>query len=177
MPDDSTPRICPRSGHPMTHHVIDDLHLDVCPSCGGVWYDAGQFTRLVNDGPKEADVAVKFEPPQMTAVQTDRKEMCPIDKIPLHPSLYKGHPGIEIATCYECAGIFMTAESLKALDKFEADHNGMPAAPQLSEEEIVDAATLDAQKAADVYRSKLAIYGWGMFDWHSMYQLNNLPPQ
>lgn len=176
MVNDSAVRICPRTGHSMTHHVIDDLHLDICDSCGGVWYDAGQFTRLIRDGEKEVAEALADEPPKLTPVQSGRREMCPVEGLPLHQSLYKGHPGIEISTCFECGGIFITAEALRALDKFETEHGGvMPEDPQVPAEAGVLMGQMEAQRASDIFRSQLATNFWNVLSWRNYYSINNIP--
>jgi Zn-finger nucleic acid-binding protein len=145
----------------MTHHDLADLHLDLCGNCGGVWYDAGQFTRLINDGRAEVDAVEKMEPAKLTAVEKPAKMACPIDSSVLHQGLFKGHQGITISTCYECAGIFIDANSLKQLDAIEDSPEGLAKQPVLTGEELAMAAQLDAQAVGDLYRSKLAWYSWG----------------
>jgi uncharacterized protein len=43
---------CPRDGTLLTEQEIDHVKLDVCPSCKGVWLDAGELEQLrrVNRG-------------------------------------------------------------------------------------------------------------------------------
>ena len=59
-----TSRLCPKDGTPlreMRFQVHTDLHVDVCPACGGVWLDAqelsqalGLLDRPVETAPRQA---------------------------------------------------------------------------------------------------------------------------
>lgn len=37
---------CPRDGRPMLIAHLDDIELDLCPSCGGLWFDGEEFSAL-----------------------------------------------------------------------------------------------------------------------------------
>ena len=174
MSDTTIARDCPQCGTAMSHHNLEDLHLDLCDACGGIWYDAGQFTRLLKDGASEVAGAERLEPPLLKPLDHPATLSCPLDALPLHHSLFKGHPGVEIATCYECGGIFMPANSLKQLDTLENKPGGLSDVPQLSPEEIAQIGQMDAQAAADIYRAKLACYTWGGYDHSAAWSAMNL---
>jgi Zn-finger nucleic acid-binding protein len=39
----TTNRACPKCSVKLDPETVDDVVIDVCPSCGGVWLDAGEF--------------------------------------------------------------------------------------------------------------------------------------
>lgn len=43
---------CPRCGCNLAEREVDQVKMDVCPECGGVWLDKGELEqlRLVNKG-------------------------------------------------------------------------------------------------------------------------------
>ncbi len=58
---------CPRDGRPMLAAGFGDLELDLCPKCGGIWFDGREFGVLLRDvgaggvGAGEAPEAVEAE--------------------------------------------------------------------------------------------------------------------
>ncbi len=147
----------------MSHHALDQLQLDLCGSCGGVWYDAGEFQLVLQQGQKEVQAIERMEPPHLQPLKTEQRWTCPICAIPLHNSLFKGHAGVQVATCYGCAGLFVPADSLKVLDQLEGRPGGLSSTPDLTPDQVADIAQLNAQAAGDLYRAQLANYAWR--DW------------
>jgi uncharacterized protein len=39
---------CPRDGASLAETQIDEIVLDRCPICGGIWYDFGQLERVLS---------------------------------------------------------------------------------------------------------------------------------
>ena len=38
---------CPRCGGGLKEEVFDDVHIDRCDTCGGVWLDSGELEQIV----------------------------------------------------------------------------------------------------------------------------------
>ena len=152
--------VCPACSGTMSHHVIDQIPLDLCSRCGGVWFDAGELQKEIKQGQADLDQTEKLEPPQLQPVSTDNRWLCPRDQTVLHHSIYKGHAGANVATCYQCAGLFVTGEGLKILDQLSDQPGGIPSDPVLTPEEKEQVATLQAQSIGDLYRSELRNYAW-----------------
>lgn len=79
----------------------DELELDRCNDCGGVWFDAGELS-------KASGRTVKQNPQE-----TDRQ--CPACDVPLRDGLLQG--GVEVETCALCHGTFLEARDMDALVK------------------------------------------------------------
>ncbi|HVO27699.1 MAG TPA: zf-TFIIB domain-containing protein [Candidatus Margulisiibacteriota bacterium] len=43
---EATPMTCPRDGTPLNSHTLHDVSVDECPSCHGMWLDAGELEAL-----------------------------------------------------------------------------------------------------------------------------------
>ncbi len=56
-----SPLVCPRCGGLMDYEHAEDVEVDVCLDCRGVWLDAGELSELqdVSDGGFEGDVYYK----------------------------------------------------------------------------------------------------------------------
>lgn len=77
----------------------DELELDRCNDCGGVWFDAGELAvatrRSVTPG----------------KARTDRQ--CPECAVPLHRGVLG--KSVDVETCVECGGTFLEARDLDGL--------------------------------------------------------------
>lgn len=79
----------------------EELELDRCNDCGGVWFDAGELT-------KASGRAVK-----LGAAKTDR--LCPGCHAPLREAELTG--GVAVESCAKCRGTFLEARDMDALVK------------------------------------------------------------
>ncbi|HLK13279.1 MAG TPA: zf-TFIIB domain-containing protein [Fimbriimonadaceae bacterium] len=153
-------RLCPDCHGPMQPHGVRDLRLDICSMCGGVWFDAGEFGRLSRRGSRAVDSVMAEEPPDITpAPAAPHQQLCPVDGNPLDRYHFAGSSPVMLAGCSKCAGIFLSHEDLLRLDDRDRDleHRSGRA---MNVDEAAAVAFLDAQAAADVYDSQMAIYNW-----------------
>lgn len=44
---------CPRCASPMIILELENVEIDYCPECGGIWLDAGELERLMGDNAEE----------------------------------------------------------------------------------------------------------------------------
>src|SRR5579859_136253 len=93
------PRACPGCGGGMTPHSIRSLRLDLCPSCGGVWFDAGEFGRVSRLGSRAVDTIVAEEPPDVRPAPTKLVHHCPIDGECLNPYHFAGSGDVMLCGC------------------------------------------------------------------------------
>ena len=58
-----SPMVCPRCGMTMDIEKADDVEVDVCLNCGGVWLDKGELEKLkeISDEGFKEDKQAKFE--------------------------------------------------------------------------------------------------------------------
>lgn len=79
----------------------EEVELDRCSTCGGVWFDAGELAEASGRA-----VTVK-------TARTDRQ--CPACELPLVLGMLSG--GVEVETCTHCRGTFLEARDMDALVK------------------------------------------------------------
>ena len=49
---------CPKCGTRLNSHTLHDVSVDECPSCHGVWLDAGELEALAALGERRLDRAL-----------------------------------------------------------------------------------------------------------------------
>jgi hypothetical protein len=79
----------------------DEVELDRCNDCGGVWFDAGELSEATRRA-----VTPGKQP-------TDRR--CPECAVPLVRAVMAG--GVDVETCTSCQGTFLEARDLDAIVK------------------------------------------------------------
>ncbi len=92
----------------------DVFEVDVCPSCGGVWLDAAELSKI--DDNFFVDVE-KMELLKAAPGQDDRALRCP--RCGGTPVLEKGHPrghkGLVVDRCPKCRGFWLDRGELEKM--------------------------------------------------------------
>lgn len=89
---------CPHDGNAMEKHVVDDVVVDRCKSCGGTWFDAKELRRVTHDKELEK-LATRL--PMVKVVSPFRCPRCAHECI-------EGHVAdVEVDTCTECHGVWL----------------------------------------------------------------------
>lgn len=66
---------CTVCQNPMIALELDDVEVDFCLSCGGIWLDGGELELLLGSGPKAAELLRSFRPASQIA---EAMRQCPI---------------------------------------------------------------------------------------------------
>jgi len=85
---------------------IEDVEVDLCPACGGLWLDHGEVERLSRKMESELDrlrrlLRAKAQPP---AVPSEVQYACPACTAPVKEVLLAD---IHIDYCTSCKGVFL----------------------------------------------------------------------
>lgn len=107
---------CPHCRSDMRQVVQDGVGLHVCDACGGLWLDAAELRKVVDQLPaEEATQDRLFSEPELTS-----SHACPrCDGSP--PLLETGLdevPDLELDTCKSCEALFVTREEAEAVGRF-----------------------------------------------------------
>jgi len=109
MPDDSpetTLKTCPRCALPLAPVRYDEVELDLCRACGGVWLDGGEGEAVI--GP--AGDPVLWARHGAIVREEPSERLCPVDGAVLTElGLKGGRDEVSIDLCPECRGIWLDA--------------------------------------------------------------------
>jgi Zn-finger nucleic acid-binding protein len=100
-------RLCPACARAMDPRAVNDVVIDVCSGCKGLWLDwfDGELAQVAHDA---APLSVPRSPAPASAGRT-----CPDCRTPLAPEAYQSAAGL--LRCGECAGTFVPRASFEAL--------------------------------------------------------------
>jgi Zn-finger nucleic acid-binding protein len=114
---------CPACSNPMITMELNDVEIDHCVKCGGIWLDAGELEILLDDPQKAKSLLHSFR--QNVSV-TERPRKCPIcDKKMAKALVGHSKPALLIDTCRRGDGLWFDRGELKdILDRAQLDeHN------------------------------------------------------
>ncbi len=119
MPDQ--PISCPKDGVPMHRITLGSVAVDRCPTCGGVWLDAGElagFKQAMLVDQHRATLAQLDELGIDEPVDRPQPLLCPRDhaRMSVHRDPKQKH--IELDACTKCGGMFFDAGELADLSEF-----------------------------------------------------------
>ncbi len=64
MPDRSGPMACPVDGAALVMSTRQNIEIDYCPTCRGVWLDRGELDKIIERSLAESAPAQAAPPPQ-----------------------------------------------------------------------------------------------------------------
>lgn len=152
-------RSCPECSQSMVAHDVRDLRLDICPDCGGVWFDAGEFGRINSLGSRAVDAVVAEEPPDLKAAAHHVIQHCPVCEEPLNAYHFGGATTIMLSGCSKCTGIYLSRDNLMKLDARDRRVEGRDG-EGLGAEVSAAVAYMDSEIAYNTFRTQLAQYNW-----------------
>lgn len=96
---------CPKCDSPLKPLVHQDVEVDRCSYCGGLWFDAFEHEEL-----RELDGSEKIDYSPATSVPTRTGSgLCPKDQQRLFGMPVTGQPHIAYEFCGFCHGVFFEA--------------------------------------------------------------------
>jgi hypothetical protein len=113
-PNGSANMKCLRCQTQMNKVARDSLLIDMCPDCGGIWLDAGEFERMESGSGHE--VAHLLQQARKELLQDAGRlvsfaGMCPkCEGARLHPMKKRG---VELDICPNCKGLFFDEKELE----------------------------------------------------------------
>ena len=124
---------CPRCSGNLSSRDWAGIEVDMCSSCGGTWFDKGEFDS-VKSGMDERELKeLDAKPADNEFTRTEEGSlMCPKCKVVMDAFLYQYSSGIKLDRCNICDGFwFDCGEIGAALAYLEAQEK-----KDLSDEEI-----------------------------------------
>ncbi|PIE17376.1 MAG: hypothetical protein CSA65_09090 [Proteobacteria bacterium] len=124
--DHAPPRSCPHCAIGMVEQYFNDLEIDACPQCGGIWFDRGELEqvaaeslggglgRLDRAGGRAPTVAGLCRPVGPTPLR------CPACGDPLINYVFIDDEGLAVDICGLCEGIWLDEGELAAFQRGQA---------------------------------------------------------
>ena len=103
-------RGCPCCSEPMRAGQLGPLELDVCPRCGGIWFDCGELARVIAAGPQILRRLYDRAAPTVPrpGMRQSGAPICPACRAPLLEVEYASMPGVSLDACRFCEGFWVT---------------------------------------------------------------------
>ena len=106
--------ICPACTGDMVVVEYQQIELDFCPKCHGIWFDSGELGfMLEKSGINGASIG---DPTHLTPAKTDEKiRKCPLCRRPMSKNYIGDHPAVMIDVCRNREGLFFDGGEVRAL--------------------------------------------------------------
>jgi Zn-finger nucleic acid-binding protein len=113
---------CPACNGPMITMELQDVEIDHCLTCGGIWLDAGELEILLDDAAKARTLLDSF---RREIAVTERPRRCPIcDKKMTKALVGRSKPALLIDACRRGDGLwFDRGELPDVVDRAQLDEN------------------------------------------------------
>jgi len=145
-------RQCPDDGSDLEQVTIEDIQIDLCHTCGGIWLDKGEIARVRQ---LNAPDAQKIELPIEHMPARNTNPACPVCHKPLQPFKYVGG-NANLETCPDLDGIWVPEDELKKI----------VAARSIPDSVMKEVAEFEAGSLDRQMRYKNAAWVLQMFDYH-----------
>lgn len=111
------PPQCPRCKEKLSPHTLEDLQVQVCTSCGGLWIGPQEFLEAVKKPPPRGIEDV-VEGSLGKALWEESKLVCPACGFFMSKSRYAYTSGVIIDRCQHCGGVWLDRGELARLRAF-----------------------------------------------------------
>jgi Zn-finger nucleic acid-binding protein len=108
---------CPVCEEPMIVLEIDEVEIDHCPSCGGIWLDAGELELLLEDSREKDAFLSSFETDRGSK---EKARKCPICMKRMEKILVGADKGVRIDRCRRNDGIWLDRGELDEILKMSS---------------------------------------------------------
>lgn len=172
---------CPACGNPTGKKQAGDITVDVCESCGGIWFDNYELMKV--DEPHEAEGEALLEARAGASEKVDRQaeRACPHCRdVPLRRHFFSVKRKVEVDECPDCGGMWLDVGELASIrSQFDSEEERRAAAAAYFDEvfgDQLDAAraeseekTTRARRIANIFRFLCPSYyipgdqEWGAF--------------
>ena len=109
---------CPDCGNTLTVERYSGVEIEDCGKCGGIWLDAGELKRLLDD-PAALRAAESENVPSVTREESanpDRR--CPKCNAVLESFHYAYHTPVVLDSCISCSGIWVQDGELANIEEY-----------------------------------------------------------
>jgi Zn-finger nucleic acid-binding protein len=104
---------CPKCGGRLEVVLSDDVKLDKCTHCGGIWFDSGELYKLLTGGVSLMIDGIESDD---TKEYNEKEGECPLcSGVKLNRIQSETDPELSIDKCPSCGGIWLERGELTSL--------------------------------------------------------------
>jgi Zn-finger nucleic acid-binding protein len=127
--------LCPNCQKPLHNFNYHGINIDICSSCGGLWFDAQELPAYIETFSKIHE----FPPLTLTEVTqkaqniytlAEQSKNCPHCRVPMGKYNYAYNSNIFLDHCPQCQGIWTDRDEIAKLVRF---NQGNPLINKLAE--------------------------------------------
>ncbi|MGE5472902.1 MAG: zf-TFIIB domain-containing protein [Ignavibacteriales bacterium] len=125
---------CPKCNSTLEPAEVENIKIEVCPSCDGIWLDKFEITKILHcdfDSIKTSEISKALEKDKDVSNSKTESIKCPVCSLPMTNTNYLFNDNIKIDMCSECYGIWLDDGELKEIINYAKNKSG-----SLSDEEI-----------------------------------------
>jgi Zn-finger nucleic acid-binding protein len=97
--------------------ALNEVHLDECPACAGVWIDPATFTRVCTTAAAQADALALLGAPRTQPERTVRYVRCPLCDRQMARRNYARRSGVIVDFC-DPHGLWFDHDELRRVVEF-----------------------------------------------------------
>lgn len=106
---------CPACSSEMQEKDFGGVHVDVCPSCKGIWFDWLELKKLDEQNEGMGQALVDSLEHGRNKADDRGKVKCPKCFKPMIDHNYQSQTRVTVDECYLCGGFFLDAGELKVI--------------------------------------------------------------
>ncbi len=111
---------CPACKEPMIVLELDEVEIDYCSSCGGIWLDAGELDLLIEDEREREILLSSF---QKDAEHPEKSYKCPICRKKMDKVYVGENKDVLIDKCSDNDGLWFDKGELKDVIQLASKDN------------------------------------------------------
>ena len=112
---------CPVCNEPMIVLELDEVEIDHCISCGGIWLDSGELELLLGDSRHKDRLLASFE---LDLTSKEKARKCPICLKRMQKVLSSGKDSVRIDRCKKNHGLWFDVGELESILASADDSEG-----------------------------------------------------
>jgi Zn-finger nucleic acid-binding protein len=136
----------------MSVQTIHGIALDICPECGGIWFQTGVLKTILSEPPQVLSQLEHLNEKQVVHDnQGPSRLFCPDCRVLLEQYHYMYNSPLLIHACTHCGGLFVSAGELSQMRQWrELSHQ--PVSPKEQAAALLAEAT--AEHEMEMYRQR-----------------------
>jgi Zn-finger nucleic acid-binding protein len=138
-------RKCPQCQTTMKIQLVDGVELDVCPNCGGIWFNDEELRTMLKASANAIQDLERVVPHLVQKPMGMSMMLCPDHQLRLDMFHYMYTSPAVLHPCPKCGGFFIAAEELPKLEQAQAHAHD----PSRIGEGALDAETALAEFSAE----------------------------